>query len=65
MNNVLKQRWLNAALPFNGLTVKFESEELTPLPALRQVLLAIIPALQERWPNAKIFGNGLISVVAS
>ena len=43
MGNALNQRWKQAAPPFSGLTVAFASEELTPLPALRQVLLVIFP----------------------
>ena len=41
--------------PFDGLTVAFDSDELTPLPALRQALLAVAPALQEHWPDAVLF----------
>lgn len=55
MNDVLNQRWKQASLPFNGLTVTFASEELTPLPALRQALLVVVPALQRHWPKANLF----------
>ena len=41
--------------PFDGQTVAFASEELTPLPALRRAMLVIIPALQQRWSKAKLF----------
>lgn len=55
MNEALYQRWKRASPPFDGQTVMFASEELTPLPALRQALLVIVPALQQRWSEAKLF----------
>ena len=54
MNNALYQWWQDAAAPFDGDTVGFDAEELTSLAALRQVLLAVVPALQKLWPNTKL-----------
>lgn len=55
MNNDLQQRWRKAEVPFNGFTIRFDTRELLPLSALRQALLVVVPALQERWPQAKLF----------
>ena len=55
MNEALEQRWRQTAAPFDGLTVAFASEELMPLPLLRQALLAVIPALQRHWPTDNLF----------
>ena len=42
-------------MPFSGLTIMFDTKELLSLSAIRQALLAVVPALQERWPQAKLF----------
>ena len=55
MNDAWNRRWKQASPPFDGQTVAFASEELTPLPALRQALLVIIAVLQQRWPEASLF----------
>ena len=54
MNEALEQRWPDGAAPFNGQTVSFASQDLTPLPALRLTLLAGVPRLQQRWPEAAL-----------
>jgi len=48
-NGALEQRWRDGAAPFNGQTVLFASPDLTPLPALRFALLAVVSRLQQRW----------------
>ena len=55
MNNALHQRWQSGEVPFDGCTMRFDTDELTPLPALHRALLAVVPALQERWSQAQLF----------
>ncbi len=54
MNEALEQRWHDGSAPFNGQTVAFASADLMPLPALRLALLAIVPRLRQRWPEAAL-----------
>jgi len=51
----LERRWRSGSPPFDGLTVAFASEDLTPLPALRLALLALVSRLQTHWPEAALF----------
>lgn len=55
MNEAGERRWRGGLAPFNGQTVALVSEDLTPLPALRLALLAIVSRLQEHWPEAALF----------
>ena len=55
MDGGLERRWREGAPPFDGQTVSFDTEDLTPLTPLRHALLAVTPLLQERWPDAGLF----------
>ena len=52
MNEALEQRWRDGSAPFDGQTMAFRSEDLTPLPALRLALLAVVSRLRQSWPDA-------------
>ena len=54
MTSELERRWRDGSAPFNGKTVAFASDDLTPLPALRLALLALFPRLQQHRPNAAL-----------
>lgn len=55
MTGELERRWRAALAPFDGQTVAFASEDLTPLPALRLALLAVASALRQRWAETVLF----------
>ena len=55
MTSELERRWQNGSKPFNGRTVAFASDDLTPLPGLRLALLALVPRLQQHCPDAALF----------
>ena len=55
MNNDLQQRWRKGQVPFSGFTIAYDTQELLSLSSLRQALLAVVPSLQERWPQAELF----------
>lgn len=42
-------------MPFSGFTIAYDTQELLSLSAVCQALLAVVPSLQERWPQAELF----------
>ena len=54
MNGELERRWRSGSVPFSGQTLAFAAEDMMPLPTLRLALLAVVPRLQQLWPQAAL-----------